>query len=707
MKRVMSLLLALLLCLSLLPVGVLASGEAEEFISEESEETSKEPDEEEFGTGKEAMPERTAASAESESTASIQVHNSEIEIEEIENNTTESNNGVETVTGDELIENKEDLVDENLVRPTFDGGENETLVYNYLTGTMGLNVAAACGVLSNIQAESGFNPNIYGDGGTSYGICQWHNSRFTRLKQYCSSNGYDYTSLSGQLHYLEYELRNYYKAVWNNLISTENSAQGAYNAGYYWCYHFEVPQDYASVSISRGNRAKNTYWPKYGGNTPCTLSINTAQDSYSINQGDKCNVTGTVSSNHTLRVVAAYLDPGSVDSIAGQYCDIKNINSSTLDIQQSEVNQKFKAATLSAGTHCLKITAVCSCGNTVIRMIPVYVSTITPIGSVSLSKSNVVIQGTNSTSVMVSYSGTNLDKCHLNIAVSDLNIVNCKWDEENVSGNTVPVILQGVSAGVAKVTIRLMYGDIELESKSMTVTVVTSGTINLSQTAVSLTGTESVEITASISGDLPKKTTIRLEISDENIISVSSSGMSNYNAPLLIQGEKAGSAILTLYLLDTLADIVLDTQSVTVIVKSQHIYSVTYFADDCNGVPSFQTKNYEEALTLSNKRPTKAGYVFQYWNTKPDGSGADYKPGSIYEENADLTLYAVWKQGSGVPGDLNGDGKVTALDLSRMKSYITGRDVSIDIATADLNGDGKIKASDLSRLKKIIIGLDY
>ena len=51
-------------------------------------------------------------------------------------------------------------------------------------GTMGLNNAAACGVLTNIQCESSFNPEVLGDGGTSYVICQWHNERWTRLQKY-------------------------------------------------------------------------------------------------------------------------------------------------------------------------------------------------------------------------------------------------------------------------------------------------------------------------------------------------------------------------------------------------------------------------------------------------------------------------------------------------------------------------------------------
>lgn len=138
-------------------------------------------------------------------------------------------------------------------------------IFNFITTEMGLNSAAACGILANIEKESDFNPNLYGDGGTSYGICQWHNTRFTALKNYCQKQGYSWTSLKGQLNYLKYELYNC-KSDTGNVIShlnVPNTANGAYTAGYNWCYYFERPANKEAKSQSRGNLAKNTYWPVF------------------------------------------------------------------------------------------------------------------------------------------------------------------------------------------------------------------------------------------------------------------------------------------------------------------------------------------------------------------------------------------------------------------------------------------------------------
>lgn len=152
---------------------------------------------------------------------------------------------------------------------------NETKIYAYLTSKMGLNKAAACGVLANIQHESSFNPNASGDGGTSYGICQWHNTRYTNLRNYCSRNNLSYTEIHGQLEYLNYELNNSPGDTGNVLSalrSIPDTAQGAYDAGVKWCRLFERPANVDAESAKRGNLAKNTYWSAYSSQVASSAS---------------------------------------------------------------------------------------------------------------------------------------------------------------------------------------------------------------------------------------------------------------------------------------------------------------------------------------------------------------------------------------------------------------------------------------------------
>lgn len=162
-------------------------------------------------------------------------------------------------------EKKEETKKEETIQEAFASGKysNEQLIYLFAVKVMGYNSAAASGLLANIKAESGFNPNINGDSGTSFGICQWHASRKTRLINWCNNNGLDYKSLAGQLYFLKYELETYYPSVNRYMKGVSNDANGAYDAAYYFCYNFEAPANKVSKSTSRGNSAENTYYPKY------------------------------------------------------------------------------------------------------------------------------------------------------------------------------------------------------------------------------------------------------------------------------------------------------------------------------------------------------------------------------------------------------------------------------------------------------------
>ena len=144
----------------------------------------------------------------------------------------------------------------------FPSGSNEHTIYNFLINEMDLNRAAAMGVMANIYFESGYKPVINGDSGTSYGICQWHAGRKTNLINWCNDNGLDYTTLEGQLQFLKYELPTRYASVNSYLRQVENTADGAYDAAYYFCFNFEAPAARTSQSKKRAEYAKNTLFPK-------------------------------------------------------------------------------------------------------------------------------------------------------------------------------------------------------------------------------------------------------------------------------------------------------------------------------------------------------------------------------------------------------------------------------------------------------------
>ena len=112
-----------------------------------------------------------------------------------------------------------------------DVAANERDVYNYLTGTMGMNSAAASGVMASMYRESRFYVDITNDYGTAYGLCQWYGDRWTNLQNYCNNNGLDWHTLYGQMRFLEYEL-NSLSSLRSYMYGISNDANGAYHAGY-------------------------------------------------------------------------------------------------------------------------------------------------------------------------------------------------------------------------------------------------------------------------------------------------------------------------------------------------------------------------------------------------------------------------------------------------------------------------------------------
>lgn len=155
-----------------------------------------------------------------------------------------------------------------------DTNENKQIVYTYITETLGYNRAAACGIMANIQYESSFRPTAIGDSGNAYGICQW-NSRRESLKKhaaaYCEANGLpadleeSWKNIYAQLSYLGYELLNNKKSVGAYLSAVPDTAQGAYDAAYYFCVYFEIPASRYTKGVTRGTAAVKTYFPMYGG----------------------------------------------------------------------------------------------------------------------------------------------------------------------------------------------------------------------------------------------------------------------------------------------------------------------------------------------------------------------------------------------------------------------------------------------------------
>lgn len=73
-------------------------------------------------------------------------------------------------------------------------------------------------------------------------------------------------------------------------------------------------------------------------------------------------------------------------------------------------------------------------------------------------------------------------------------------------------------------------------------------------------------------------------------------------------------------------------------------YNISYNTNDGTDTLLFQSKIYDESISLSDIIPLRDGYYFKEWNTEADGSGISYNPGAIYTENKNMVLYAQWEK---------------------------------------------------------------
>lgn len=312
-------------------------------------------------------------------------------------------------------------LDEGLVRSA---SSVKAEVFEYLTQDMELSSAAACGIMANIDAESGFQVTVSAyDGSGSYGLCQWLGSRLTNLKSWCKANGYDYKTAQGQLHFMEYELTNSYKKVNTYLRKCTNDAQGAYDAAYYWCVYYEIPANKETQGKKRGNLAKNTYWPQYGmtlSSTPALSGV--SKPASSIKAGTGVSIYGTISCADKLTQVVA-----GVYDTKGKMVTGATVAPKTNYYNLNELDDKILFSSLSAGSYAYKIAAT------------------TATGTYSLLDYSFTVTGTSASNVNTS-TATSVPKQVTGLKVSESTVNSIKLTWTKVSGATKYRVFQASSS---------------------------------------------------------------------------------------------------------------------------------------------------------------------------------------------------------------------------------------------------------------------
>ena len=124
-------------------------------------------------------------------------------------------------------------------------------IARFLMG-LGYSKSNASGIAGNLYTESKFNPQAIGDNGTSFGLAQWHKSRWERLKNWSRERGLNINSFETQLKYIDWELNNTEKKAKSELLATTTPRDSAFAFAKY----YERPQ---RIAQERMNKAEEIY----------------------------------------------------------------------------------------------------------------------------------------------------------------------------------------------------------------------------------------------------------------------------------------------------------------------------------------------------------------------------------------------------------------------------------------------------------------
>ena len=98
--------------------------------------------------------------------------------------------------------------------------------------------------------------------------------------------------------------------------------------------------------------------------------------------------------------------------------------------------------------------------------------------------------------------------------------------------------------------------------------------------------------------------------------------------------------------------------------------------------------------------------VTDVWYNIIDGIVVRHSDITVYHDSEAVTVILteaqMTEESAGIPGDVDGNGKLNMKDLATLQRYVNGWDVEINLKNADLTGDGNINMRDVAELQKLL-----
>lgn len=161
------------------------------------------------------------------------------------------------------------------------GGANKAAMMEFYK-SKGWTPEQAAGIVANLDKESGLKANAVGDGGSAYGLAQWHPDRQRNFARWAGKDIRDST-LDEQMAFVHYELTQGDERMAGRALQNAKTAR---DAGSIVSQSYERPGNVFGEAASRG-AAADTILSSQGGGSNLTVSPTTKIDIHGVSDPHK------------------------------------------------------------------------------------------------------------------------------------------------------------------------------------------------------------------------------------------------------------------------------------------------------------------------------------------------------------------------------------------------------------------------------------